>query len=363
MKFDHTHYVPILKGKEGEYGALRELESRTKAGITPLIEVINIPWDFENDQPKESIDVHLSDVAEKILEAWGADQSLYIDPYWIEEVERMKDGRHYLTFLFDDARVKGVQGIPVTGLRRDADYQDAAKDIMAADKRGVCIRLENEDFGEAFNLNSNLDALLAKLGITKPDADLLLDFREIGANQTASAVLAANQIISILASIADWRALIFAGTGFPAEMPGPSTLTLAPRTEWIVWQQLAKYHKRLSRLPTFGDYAISSPDLLDDVDPKMLRLSASIRYTTDNDWLLLKAGSLRKKGFGQFHELSKVLLSRPEYKGASHCWGDEFIKLCAGRTTKPGSLTTWRKVGTNHHLTLVQQQVASYVLP
>src|SRR6185503_18493121 len=115
--------------------------------------------------------------------------------------------------------------------------------------------------------------------------------------------------------------------------------------------------------PSFGDYAISSPDLLDDVDPRMMKLSAAIRYTTDSDWLLIKAGLLRKKGFGQFHDLSKFLLGRPEYKGSSHCWGDEYISLCAVRTQQPGSLMIWRKVGTNHHLTLVQQQVASYALP
>jgi Beta protein len=361
--FDHTHYVPILKGKDGEYGALKELNGVTRSGLTPLVEIVSIPWDFQNDKPKETIDRHLDDVAEKMLASWGTARTLFIDPYWIDEAERMKDGRHYLTFVFDDARAKGLQAVPVTGLRRDLPYQQAVKAIMAADRRGACIRLENEDFSELFDLNRNLDDLLAALGVSKGDVDLLMDFREIGENQTASVALAAQSIISLLTNINDWRALIFAGTGFPSEMPGPSTLTLAPRTEWIVWQQLAKHHKRLSRLPTFGDYAISNPQLLDDVDPRMMRLSAAIRYTTDNDWLLLKAGLLKRKGFGQFHDLSKLLLRRPEYKGPAHCWGDGFINLCAGRTQNPGSLMTWRKVGTNHHMTLVRQQVASYVLP
>jgi hypothetical protein len=361
--FDHSHYVPILKGKEGEYGALKELSSGAKQGLTPLFEVISIPWDFQKERPKEFIDVHLKDVAEKIFNAWGTDQPVYVDPYWIDEAERMNDGRHYLTFIFDDARTKAVQGVPVTGLRRDRDYQAAAKAIVATDQRGLCIRLENDDFIELFDLSRNLDSLLTAIGVTKDQTDLLLDFREIGINQTASVALAAQSILSLLVSIFEWRSLTFAGSGFPSEMPGPSTLTLAPRTEWIVWQQLARHHQQIPRLPTFGDYGIGHPDLLDDVDPRMMRLSAAIRYTTDNDWLLLKAGLLRKKGYGQFHDLSRLLLRRPEYQGPSHCWGDEFINLCAGRTKNPGSLTTWRKVGTNHHLTLVRQQVSSYALP
>ncbi len=360
---DYARYVPILKGKEGEYGALKELAIGIKTGIVPLIEVISIPWDFPNDRPKETIDTHLADVAANLLTSWGTKQPVFIDPYWIDESERMNDGRHYVTFIFDDLRLKGVQGIPVTGLRRDADYQLAAQRVIGTDKRGVCIRLDNEDFAELFDLTTSLENLLTTLTVTKENADLLLDFREIAVNQTASVALAVQSILPLLPDITQWRSLIFAGSGFPSEMPGPSSLTLAPRTEWIVWQRLARHHSRLSRLPSFGDYAISHPDPLDDVDPRMMRLSAAIRYTTDSDWLLIKAGLLRKKGFGQFHDLSKLLLSRPEYKGPSHCWGDEFISLCAGRTKNPGSLTTWRKVGTSHHLTLVQQQISSYVLP
>ena len=34
--FDHTHYVPILKGKEGEFSALRELKAETKDLLTPF---------------------------------------------------------------------------------------------------------------------------------------------------------------------------------------------------------------------------------------------------------------------------------------------------------------------------------------
>ena len=89
----HTDYVPILKGKDGEYGALKELSPSTKSKLTPLVEIISVPWDFENEVPKESIDTHLEDVCEKILASWGTDHPLYIDPYWIDESERMKTER------------------------------------------------------------------------------------------------------------------------------------------------------------------------------------------------------------------------------------------------------------------------------
>lgn len=65
MHLDHTHYVPILKGKEGEYGALKELSSKIKSKLVPLIEVIAVPWDFDNEVPAKAIDDHLEMVAEK----------------------------------------------------------------------------------------------------------------------------------------------------------------------------------------------------------------------------------------------------------------------------------------------------------
>ena len=44
-------YVPILKGKEGEYGALEVLSTGSKDVILLLIEVPNVPYDFANERP------------------------------------------------------------------------------------------------------------------------------------------------------------------------------------------------------------------------------------------------------------------------------------------------------------------------
>ena len=50
MGFNHTHYVPTLKGRAGEYGALQAMTAEVKAALTPLIEIPPIPWDFDNVQ-------------------------------------------------------------------------------------------------------------------------------------------------------------------------------------------------------------------------------------------------------------------------------------------------------------------------
>jgi hypothetical protein len=64
--FDQEHYVPILKGREGEFGALRTLDDAAKIGMTPLVEVAPIPWDFENNLPAKTIDKHLEKIADRL---------------------------------------------------------------------------------------------------------------------------------------------------------------------------------------------------------------------------------------------------------------------------------------------------------
>ena len=97
-------------------------------------------------------------------------------------------------------------------------------------------------------------------------------------------------------------------------------------------------------------------------NPRTMRMSASIRYTTTSDWVIVKGRNVRQYGFDQYNELAQVLV------GLVDVWirisaGDRFIARCARGEAGPGNATTWRKVGTNHHLTLVAQQAAATPIP
>jgi hypothetical protein len=99
MGFNHTHYVPILKGRAGEYGALQVMTAEVKAALTPLIEIPPVPWDFDDDQPAKTIDEHLQKVNRKISQSWGAERPLFVDLLWIPSDERMAGGEHPLTYV------------------------------------------------------------------------------------------------------------------------------------------------------------------------------------------------------------------------------------------------------------------------
>lgn len=56
--FSDKHYVPAIKWRQGEYGALEDLRTHHKAELTPLVDVPPTPWDFAEERPTKSIDAH-----------------------------------------------------------------------------------------------------------------------------------------------------------------------------------------------------------------------------------------------------------------------------------------------------------------
>lgn len=157
---NRTHYVPILKSKDGEFGALKELSAMAKSRLVPLVEVIPARWDFNKNKPTKSMNDQLKYVCNKLSTSWGVNHRFFLDLYWIPEAERTADGQHPVTFVFDDVRAKNLLPIPVTGLRSDGDYQTAVRDVIQTDSRGVCIRIKNEDLGEPSRLSDDLYTLL-----------------------------------------------------------------------------------------------------------------------------------------------------------------------------------------------------------
>ncbi len=119
---------------------------------------------------------------------------------------------------------------------------------------------------------------------------------------------------------------------------------------------------RFARIPSFGDYGISHPDWV-DVDPRIQQMSAGLRYTTDEQWLVFKGRGVKRYGYEQSHDICQRLISMPEYSGEDFSWGDDWIMKCANREVQSGNATTWRKAGTNHHLAFVTRQLASQTWP
>lgn len=357
--FDYRHYVPILKGRQGEYGALETLDPTVKNALTPLIEIPPIPWDWEEEKPLKSLDAHLQKVGLNFDHSWALERPFFVDLLWISEDDRMQDGEHPLEFVFRSAREWILAPIPVISLIRGQEYVQACRRVQEADKRGICLRIQREDFVEFANVQTEMFHLLEKLGVAPSVTDLILDLRSIVAPRQIDADSVIDMALAI-PDLATWRSFTIAATSFPENLMGlpPEEASIVERAEWKLWLSLLSRLSDLPRRPNYGDYAISHPEP-PEVDPRVMRASASIRYTGDESWLVLKGRNLRDNGFKQFHEVSRDLIHRPEYSGINFSWGDTYIDGCARERTGPGNLTTWRKVGTSHHLTFAVRQLAS----
>ena len=113
------------------------------------------------------------------------------------------------------------------------------------------------------------------------------------------------------------------------------------------------------QFPSFGDYAISHPKVF-ELDMRIVKPYATIRYTIDNHWYIVKGDNVRDYGYEQYHKLSQKILASRYYQGPTMSWGDEYIQTCADKNAKTGNLSTWRQVGTNHHIVKVVQDIANF---
>lgn len=358
MTFDRRHYVPVVKWKQGEQKALETLTPPSKERLTPLIEIPPIEWDFENDVPKKTVDEHLVNFGETLQRSWP--QRALIDLLFIHPSERMASGLHPLAYVLQEARARRIPLVPVTNSERDADYN---AEVVAADQKdhlGAAIRITERDFD---TLKPNLDSLLKALQMNPEQIDLVVDYGYVDPAFLTRTSLFLTGLIDNLPYLDEWRNVILCGTGFPKNLSDVSANTVdqIDRAEWIIWKRIMRVGT-VNREPIFGDYGISNPEPFEG-DPRFINMSANIRYTAADKFIIFKGLITRKYGSAQYHQLANQVVRHPEYSGRNFSAGDLYINDVAQNNDGPGNATSWRKAGTNHHLTYVTNELSTVTLP
>jgi hypothetical protein len=359
--FDHKQYIPCLRWKMGEYQAVLRLSDTAKKTITPLIEVPEFGWDFEKGEQAKTIDEHLTPFSKRVRDKWGK-SPCFVDMNLIFEngSERMQKGMHPVKFIFDNLRDMQCFAIPVTGLDRGETYQQEIKKTLTKNKSSICFRITIEQAAKN-SFKRSLDSLLSELEIRPNDANFVLDLVTPNFVPLDGFVKVIQVIIGRLPYLKDWRTFSIIGTSFPETMGGiRQGIEVVPRYEWQLYKKLiATFTEAKLRLPSFGDYAISHPNVL-KMDMRRVKPSATIRYTIDDSWCLVKGKNVKDFGLTQFYELSHNLANSRHYFDSTFSYGDKYIKDCADKKVGNGNLTTWRQVGTNHHIEKVTCDIANF---
>ena len=324
----------------------------------PLIEVPPLEWDFEESKYVNKIDKHLERFISRFIKKWGKGKA-FVDLHLIDPALRMADGAHPMMYVLEEAHKHKLELIPVTSLNRDSDYQRAIKISITQPSRGVCLRLCINDLLKLAKMN-HLNAFIHDYSLGIDDLDIVLDLEAPDFNPVGQFARLLHNQIQNLSEIKHVRSFTIAGSAFPKSIGQLSIgAQIIERSEWYLYREYCDRLTSVERKPQFGDYAISHPALL-QLDMRLIKPAASLRYTTGDGWYIHKGPNVRDNGFSQYRNICLELMKSRHFLGGAYSPGDKYIKECGNGTASTGNLTVWRWVGTNHHITKVVDDSANF---
>lgn len=352
MTFGPREYVPVLKVKRGEKGALRSLASDVAQHTTPLLEIV--------ERRATGLEAHVQTAFSNLATSVQGFSRCFLDARELAE-----DGEAAARLVFARASAEGIAFTPVTGVTRTADVAAA----LGHRQHGLALRPTRAEL-ESGALSTELGTFLVRHRIDPEEIDLILD---LGAVDDMVAEGISALAAAFLAAVGDhprWRTFTISASAFPLSMRmvDRNSHVLVERAEWVGWRDsLHARRGEIVRLPTFSDCCIQHPRGVEGFDPRMMPVSAAIRYAWQEWWLLIKGESTRRTLPSiQFPALAAQLVRgvhRARFYGPDHCEGCRLIQASADNEPGLGSAEAWRRLGTIHHITTVAEQIAGLPWP
>jgi hypothetical protein len=353
MTFGPHHYVPFLKAKRGEKTALRQVSADLRERITPLFEI-----------PERNAEKNLAKHLDTAFDGLAETAALY-PRCFLDTREIAPDGSNAAASVFQRAADAGMVFTPVTGISRTADVAEA----LVHRTFGVALRLTREEF-ESGELTARIEQFVVAQQIQPEDMDLIIDLGAVDDLVLEGISALAGAFMADVPYRPRWRTFTISACSFPLSMGGVDRHShdFVERSEWLAWRDgLYGTRNSLGRLPTFSDCAIQHPRGVEGFDPRIMQVSATIRYTLQEQWLLVKGEGTRAVPPSiQFPQLATRLVYghlHNHYAGENHCAGCAGIKHAADGAPKYGSAEVWRRIGTVHHISTVIQTLDSLTWP
>lgn len=352
MPFGPGQYIPVLKLKRGEKAALRALPDEMCARVTPLLEVV--------ERKEKDPTLHLNSAFSGLSRSVGRYAGCFLDLR-----ELAPDGPQAAATAFQQAEEAGVVFTPVTGMSRNVDVEAALKYRA----NGTAVRLTRAEC-RAGNLAQILFGFLQTHSLDPEEVDLLVDLGDVDTMVSEGVAALASECLAAVPNQEGWRTLTLTSCGFPRSMGGVGkhSFDVVERSDWLSWRDHL-YAKRgeIPRLPSYSDCAIQHRAGVEGFDPRYMQVSASIRYTLGEAWLLIKGESTKSvPPGGQFPQLGARLVAgdlNKYFAGFDHCGGCGEMVLAVAGAPKYGSAEVWRRLGTIHHLATVARALEALAWP
>lgn len=342
-------YSPIFKTKPGEAKAIIRLDRHTKGKIIPFFDVLALRTGLKNGA---DVHLHLEKQANNIAGAWNGKGACYVDLLDISPSARGYGGEHPVTVVFDKIAYERVDAIPVVGIERSISYKLAIRRVISAGATAIAVRLADEDLQLPSTLFHKVSNLVAEVGASGVDLHVFMDFRSI-TNQSSD--LLQSKVDRALVELRKLRParLVFAASAIVADMSGfkRNSVNKVSRRDYLIWMLIAGRHPDVD----FADYGVIDPEYL-DIDPKVIKPAAKIRYAADDHWIVVK-GIKWVRDTAQHRRLAEMLSKKQEFRGAD-CWGSENIvsAITGGHAFR--RLEDWVTIDQNTHIAHTVRQLA-----
>lgn len=346
-----TKYVPFLKSKSNEIIALGDLSSDVIELICPFFDFPKNKNGYNNETFKinvrkvlNSFKKHIKDIDELYFDNYDIDDSLHIDGM---------HNYHYLLGCLNDFPVT-----PVVSIDRSPNHINSVitqKDAGIVSSTVIAIRLTPEDFESFHAIEDDIEDVLGNVFDKFNSIDLVFDCRVC--NNLDSRTLS-RHIVDFANGFSDkytTRRIVITGSSIPASIKDLIKVDeegIFERNELKVYQG-AKPHLD-EHILVFGDYATVSPNYSEvDIIPEAMQniTTAKFIYSFAQSIYVIRGGSIKQNGFGQYYELAKQLCSKPFYRGEKYSKGDQYLhqkSLGIGNYCTPSAVV---KPTINSHIT------------
>lgn len=347
-----NNYVPFLKLKTGEIGALSTLDEKIKASVVPFIdlpkrdEITADGFKTMVDKGAKSIANHLKHFPMFFLDNFDIDDSLMID------------GEHnynYVLKSFGQLKFAPVVGIDRAAGRNEAVFKAKESGKLLANT--IALRLQPDDFENYSLVSDEIDQLLKRGNELFSHWILVLDNRvcaDVAPNKRANLLA---KFIGDSGAKTKFAAIIVTGSSMPpsiGDVAGVLTEHDHFRSEIAIYRAL---RKQVDGSNLFcGDYTIVSP-LYSDVKlaPEIMYnvMTAKVVYSYDDVHYVARGGALKThpRGNFQYNDIFAQIVTKTFYRKPVFSFGDQFIWDRTASTSVMVTPSSVLKPTINAHMT------------
>lgn len=334
-------YVPILKSKQGELGALEWTDGPARSLLLPLVELSEVSR------------------AQTVANSWGNDEAILIQPLNVGG-EDEKSFNEWVKEVFGVFRSETVAAVPVVSVEDDRSTLQEIGRVVAQDQRGMGIRVDADEIALATQavVASALEGIFEVVAVGPEDTDLVLDCGLVR-ESVVSRVASAEAALSVLPWRDRWRNLVVAFSAFPeglGDVAAKGATTPIARDDALAFTaMLGRFPKRV---PVYGDYGIGTP-FYNDIPWAPI---PAIRYTDADQWQIVR-GTSRHDRNAQYVALAAEVCGSAYFSGPGFSPGDQYLADVASGSGGPGNPMTYVRAGTSRHLAVVLDRLASLGVP